>query len=201
MPDQYVYFEGIEEAKKLFGLVVIDRAVSSAVNKIATKTRTAASRKIRETWNIKKTGGSTPAALVRKALDIRRSRANQKEAIILGRGKRLPLSAFGAKQKWSTRRGKRHRKGVVLRVRKTDPQKLVTKSIFMNTVRSGADHVMRRKGRARTPVDLLFGPSVPHMLGAKTTMEMVEKTVNDNLQKTMQHELEFYIAREIKKVV
>ena len=197
----YVYFTNIEEAKKLFGTGLIDRAVSSAVNKIATKTRTAASKKIRQTWNIKRVGAQTPAALVRNALDIRRSRPGTKEAIILGRGRRLPLSAFGAKQKWSRRGGKRRRIGVVLRVRKTSAQKIITKSLFMNTTRSGAEHVMRRKGRARLPVDLLFGPSIPHMLGAKTTIEVVEKIVNDNLQNTLSHELEFYINREIKKHV
>lgn len=200
--DAKIEFTGIEEAKKLFG-PVIEKAITSTVNKTASKTKTAASKRIRRTWNFKSYRGVTPASRVRRALEVRKAKFGEKESMILGRGRRMPLSAFGAKQKWRRRGGKRHRAGVVLRVKKKSPEKLIMKSIFLDSVRGNESnkHVMRRKGRARTPVDLLFGPSVPHMLGAKRTLETVEKVVDYNLKTIMQHELEFYIAREIKKVV
>ena len=126
------------------------RAFARAINHEMAKANTAVKRTLRDETGIK-------AGDVSKALKQRRANERKLTAEIIARGGAMPLKYFAARQFNYGVRAKPWNKA----------QRF--KSAFIVNTLSG--HVFHRSGKARTPIEMLWGPAIPK--------EMVkEKTVN-----------------------
>jgi hypothetical protein len=81
----------IDEAKRLFGSDATDRALKSTLNKLAAQGKTAVSKEIRKTYNIK-------ARDLNNAMKARRVKAGSHESYIIASGPRFSLIYFDAQE-------------------------------------------------------------------------------------------------------
>jgi hypothetical protein len=158
-------------------------ATRSAINKTLRKAFAAASRKVREIYNIK-------AGDLRKYTKIRRATNIRPDAEIRVRGQRLPVFLFAAKPK---------PKGVMVKIKKKGGRKLI-ESAFIETMPSGKRSVFRRKEKTpgilvgRLPIRLLTTLDPVKMFEQEGEKE-IRKTVNENLRHLFESELKFYLSK------
>lgn len=180
----------IEKSKKN-----IKRAARSALNKTATKGRTAALKKIRKTYGIK-------AKDLRKQTKIIRAKNDFLEVALIVKGAKLPLFLFNARQL---------KKGLFVNVKRG--QKVLVKHGFIAKVKGGkksflsvlnlADDtrkstvsifVRKKKGDklvARLPIKKLFTVSAADMF-LKEGEQEYKSISSEELGKIFKKELEFF---------
>ena len=191
---------GIKELMETLNAKVIQAAANSAINKVADQAKTAASRQIRQEYNIKASDLSNNLRVTT------RSSGSRLEAIITGFKRGAALSMFGAKQigvslskkafrytrKATDGRGGAVSVEVIRGQRKTlsgDPKP------FMTRFKSGHVAVMQREGKSRLPVKQLLGPGIAHLLGSRKIMDGIRKTVNQKFDQIFKHELEWRLKK------
>ncbi len=86
-----VTLEGIDEARKAFGNLPVDKALKSMRNKLAAKAKTAASRAIRQEYNIK-------ARDLSANMEIRRAKSGNDPALLVAAGGPISLIYFDAQE-------------------------------------------------------------------------------------------------------
>ncbi len=200
-----VKVEGIKEALEKYDPKKVVAAASSAINKTAAQTRTYAARIIREDFNV-------PAGKVNQFLKVSaRSRGNDLQAVITGRGMGMALSYFGPKQSGvqvSKKKGFRYTKkakgsdgrkrgGAVTVEVKKGMRKAVTgdPAPFLTIFKSGHIAVMQRTGDARLPIKQLLGPGIGGLFGSRMFVPRIEKFVNDKFAPIFRHELEWQLSK------
>lgn len=182
----------IEEEEK-----ALRRGAVRALNKSARTGRTAASREVRKTLNVR-------AGEVNRLITIRKATPKQLEAGVRAKYKQVPVIAFsGVRQT---------RKGVTVRMRKDKPRMLF-KGAFITRLRTDISdsrkNVYRRhpdpwlwtKGRPETsspnlPLKVLYGPTVFKVFGEN--IEVLTVTANAVLAKNLEHELDFALKQSLK---
>lgn len=177
-----IVFEHLDEARRLFGKNLVDRALSSTVNKLATQGRTRINKSIREDWRVK-------VGAVNRAITIRKAKIGGKESIILGTGSAIPVIDFAARQT---------KKGVTYAAKKSQGRLLI-KSAFIATIQGGDASVFKRKFKKRFPINKKFGPAIPQMMKSEDQLNVVNELLREKSQPTLQHEIEFRIARKLAK--
>lgn len=207
---------GIEQARQLFGGKLVDQAVKSTLNKLAEQARTAVSKEIRKTYNIK-------ARDLNAAMKVQRVRAGAQESHIIAAGPRFSLMYFDPQQtiirgnsaiitrraaggglaSRRTRAGNKQR-GVTVKVKKSEGRKVVKGrnrfGAFMAQARRGREtggsmQIFVRDGRNRLPIDKLTGPAVAQMLGQKTNV--VQEFINSESGRIFSHELDFFASKVV----
>ena len=98
-------------------------------------------------------------------------------------GRRLPLSAFGARQT---------RRGVTYRLPKG---RGTVEHAFLATMRSGHGGVFLRKGKPRLPIRELFGPSLPGAFVRAGIRDAMVAKANAELAKNLTHEIDWIIRQ------
>lgn len=174
--------EQLERLARTVSATIIPDSISRALNRATTATRTEASKAIRGTYNV-------PAAEIRSTFRIRRASRQRLESTVVSSGARLPLSRFGARQT---------RRGVTVNVRRSTGRKRLDRGFFGRGALPSS-RIFRRVGRARLPVEQLFGPAVPQMLRVSGVREQVLRRANEVYTRTLQHELRRRIDRAIAR--
>jgi len=159
-----------------------NKALVAALNKTARQARTAASKAIREDYNI------TATDLNKKDYKSKQERlgtekASEKKMIakVVGRGAGLPVKYFKAKQvasgvSFSLRKGKRK----------------IIKSAFGPKIPRLGGNVFLRETEKRLPIKLLYTTGVANMLGQKNVSAKTRAYISSNFSRIFTNELKFY---------
>lgn len=145
-----------------------------ALNRAAMNARTNAVNKARENYNIKATD-------VRKTITIRKANKNALGAMVISKGSTVPLIKFKVSPKKRTKK----RKAIKAAVKK-GPLKEVG-GAFIGDVHGSK--VFKRVGNSRLPINRLFGPSIPQMLGNRSVKEYIETEAIKIFDKRLTHEI------------
>lgn len=175
----------------------VPKVVSRALNKTLTGVKTDASAEIRTIITAKK-------AAVDATFSIGKATPQHLSAVIVSRGKPLPLIDFGARQTVQ---------GVSVQVKKTSPRTVVS-GAFIRTMRSGHKGVFWREWHAaprkpvnknlayaklpkrfRLPMAERFGPRVPDILSNEPVIAAVLRKADDRLHKNLEHETDYELSR------
>jgi len=152
------------------------KAIVRTANKLLVRGRKVTTQEVRKVYNIK-------ASLLKDRIVMKRASKNNLFAYLAIKGRKLRLILFGAKQT---------SKGVTVRVKKTEGRKLI-RSAFIRA-RGSKEHVWRRLGKERLPIEPLFTVSPAKMFekeGERAFRQMVEKEFGPMFK----HELDFYLGK------
>lgn len=169
--------ENIKNAQKMLEIAPkeVTSAAVAAINRAATAVNTQVSKSIRERYVIKA-----------KDLNrhIKKYRANRSTltAKIIGTSDRLLITYFDVK------RGKKGKGPIRARVLKASSLKAVP-GMFFGTTKRGFTGVLKRIGKARYPLDVPHGPSVPSMFGNNDVMKEVTAIADETLNERFEHEI------------
>lgn len=161
---------GIKEAREAASPERLRRAIARALAKTVSQGKTAATKAIREEYNIKQ---RDLASKIRTEIDPSRL-----QAAITVSGRNIPLLQFGARQT---------KKGVTLQIKKGSRK--VLRSSFISTMRSGHQGVFSRTTRKRLPIKELYSLGAAQMFGSRKVMEAVKDRIREQWDKNIQHEL------------
>jgi hypothetical protein len=211
-----VEVKGIAEAMEAFDPKKVQAATASALNKLMDQVKTAAVKKVTETWNIKR-NDLTTTGTGNARLQIKRATWGNQTVTLFITGRPVSLSYFGAVQIYGTRT--RSRKGneikpgaVTKRMLKAGPlpqgvkvqikrgQQTILKSAFLARVKAGGQGqhigVFNRYGKARLPILEKKLISIPSMFGQAPVMSEVQRLINEKWESIFRHELTFYMNKK-----
>lgn len=180
------------KARNLLGRVPseLPKALARAINRASQAARTEAAKGIRQEYIIRHGD-------IVSATKIRTARADQKmiSATIRIRGTRRELIFFRVSPKSeSGRRPRRIRVAV-----KKGGLKPLPGAFVRRGTKSGNPHVFRREGKARYPVHIVYGPSIPQMAANPKITEVVEQRARDMLDKRLGHEINRVLEKGLPK--
>ena len=147
----------------------MEKATASAINRALSMTKTAASRKVRERYNVK-------AKYVKDSISIRRagkSNLTGKSNLIgtmISRGTPIRLINFKVNP---SRPNPKRRKPITVSVKKSGGGAL--KGAFVAEMSNESVGVFERVGLSRLPIQQLYGPSAPQMIGEDTIISELEE--------------------------
>lgn len=154
----------------------IEQAAANAINYTITKIKTQTSKSIRKNYLVS-------AKNVKGALDIKRASRSNLRGVLASRGSPLLLTAF---------RVRNHKRAPVkVQIRKQGGAKSVP-GLFLGVSRNGYKGAMQRKKRkARYPLRIPYGPSVPQMFGAENVIGELTPLAEATLNERFLHEVEY----------
>ncbi len=152
-------------------------ALSRAINRAASNAKTNASRKVREQYTVKSKD-------VNSTISITKASTGSLGAVIKSKGERMPLIKF--KVSPSSPRPKNPPKVLRVEVKKGGLKNLV--GAFVANV--SGNKVFKRITSKRLPIQQLFGPAVPQMLGNISVKEFIENEAKKVFDQRLDHEIE-----------
>lgn len=180
----------------------VEKAQMRAVNRVASKTRTAASKAIRQQVRL-------PASYVNQNLTVtRKATINQPEAVISGRKRPTRLARYGAKQMTKAAKGAagdmtrgiapgRKQAGVSVAVKKGGSRKKMRKAFLIPLQGSGEMGVFVRTGPGKKDIRHLYGPSVDQVFrGIRTELQ---PEIRRNLVSEYKAQLAYALRQESKR--
>jgi len=158
------------------------QAMARAMNRALLGARTAATKQTRAQYRIK-------ASAIKATMRLERATRTRLQASVVSRGKRISLFAFGTKpnQPGTGGPGKPQLRVGVKRAGGRKP----VRSAFV----ARAGWVARRKGKKRFPLESLFGPAVPQMLGNEEVLAEVEAVAQQRLDARLDHEIDWALQK------
>lgn len=177
--------KGIKEAMKLYDPKVVKTATTRAVKKTMGTVKTRLSTNIRKDYNIKK-------ALLDPHMVVKAGSTTSMEANLQITGKPIPVADFGA----TLRKGQRHIKvrqrdaGAQVEIRKGRKQVLPHTFVIEKW-----QNVYIRTGKNRWPFRKVMGPSVVQLASDKVSMDLVNKTVTEELPKNFSNEMDYELSK------
>lgn len=164
----------------------IPKAFSAAMNRVGQGVKTEASKKVRETYDIK-------AGDVKRYGNIRVTKANvgRLQLLLTSRGPNIPLIRF------KTRPSKppaRQPKVLTASVKKSGARKPIP-GAFVAGMKSGHIGAFERAGRRRTPIRELYGPAVPIMLNEPGVSEHLQEEAARRMNARLDHEVNRVLGR------
>lgn len=153
----------------------VARATSRALNQAARQTNTEASKRIRQKRNLK-------ARTIKRQLSIRKASPTRRRASVVASGRAISLKEYGARRKVVTRNGKRYQ-GATVEVDR-GKRELVAGAFF-----GPGGHLYKRKGKARTPIRKLWGPSLPSTFLRDEIVAAMRGKVRAKYPGLLEHEL------------
>lgn len=166
-------FTTLQEIGKVF-----PHASSAALNKLARRARSRISKEIRKDYHIKKKD-------LDQRMEIKRSTAKTLTATLKVTGKRIPLIAFKVKKQ-----SRRSPLSVIVK----KGTRIILPKAFMAKMKFSTG-VFMRKGSNRRDVRYLYGPDISDLVMSKHSQKLVDRLVNDDFPKLLQHEIEYRLSR------
>ncbi|MBI5885293.1 MAG: hypothetical protein HZB85_01765 [Deltaproteobacteria bacterium] len=167
--------KGLKELRDALDPKRYKKVVTRVLNKLGSQSKTAVSREVRNTYNIKK-DRLDAGFYMRRAVW-------ENLAVILRYSGRTPgLQRFDAH---TTNRG------VTVKVLKTGGRKVV-KGAFMPGKIIG---IYKRVGKGRFPIKRLYGPDIPGMVNIVGT-DAAQRVMDENADKLLDHELEYELGKK-----
>ncbi len=146
------------------------KAAISALNRTAQQVKTAANRKIRETYSFK-------ARVVSQSLKVARSQFARLEVSVLSEGKRIQVIDASARQT---------KRGVTVRIGKQ--RKLIT-GAFVARMKSGHVGVFSRRTNKRLPIDEKYTIAIAEAFGSKPVVATMRFKASEVFLPRFEHEL------------
>lgn len=155
---------------------ITKKAFLSALNRTTQMTRTEASKNVRKTYRIK-------AQDVNKTVTVKRGSVSNLTSELKWSGANIPLIKFRASPNKVTSRRPRVLKAAVKRAG--------LKPIRGAFIAKAGSHigVFERTGKKRLPIEELFGPSTPSMLGQEEQIDHLQQFAEEKLTQRFEHEL------------
>ena len=191
-----------EIVKRLPTEKLAKRVMSRAINRGLTAGRVQAAREVAKDYTVRQ-------RQVNEKTRIRKAAPSNLEATLTFSGPALNVADFKvspskpqpAKRRVlrvsvSKQRGPKPAKRPILRVtvsKSSGPRQF--KGAFLIPVRAGKYRAFRRKGKERLPIQNVWGPSIPSLIGA----ERVRNAVQDRMQEVIFTRLDHEINRELSK--
>lgn len=176
------------------GEKAIQRASARALNRVGTSVRAEASRRVRETLNLKAADAKEPIGIARTKGSIA-AKKQRVEITISQKG--VPLFKYGARDKQvKTVRGPRF--GVTVKVLKQGKRKLV-RGGFIAGMRSGHTGIFVRKGKDRLPIKGLFSMSARDVFKNKDIVRAVLGYGRALLGKELRAQLNYELQKTKQK--
>jgi hypothetical protein len=160
-------------------------AISWALNRAADNVKTNAAKKAREEYEIK-------AKDIKDTLRIIKANKNSLSAEVRSKGARIPLIKF--KVRPNEPRPSNPPKILRVAVKKTGLKGLV--GAFVADI--NGNKVFKRKTRSRLPIEQLFGPAVPQMLGNPEVKKYIENEAMKVYYKRLDHEIDHILGVDKK---
>lgn len=152
-------------------------AISRALNRAATNAKTNAIKKAREEYVIK-------AKDIRDTIKITNANKNTLGALVKSTGERTPLIKFNVKP--NVPRPKNPPNILKVEVKKGGLKSLV--GSFVTDI--NGNKVFRRTSKSRLPIEQLFGPAIPQMLGNTTVKTFIESEAAKMFDQRLDHEIQ-----------
>ncbi len=154
-----------------------ERAVVRSLNRARTTGRATMARLVAQDMGLK-------VGVVKEAIKDRPATPTSLEVRLAASLKRIPLIDFGAKGPMPSRgRGR----GVTYRIGTGGRGRVET--AFLAQMASGHRGVFKRAGRARLPIQELFGPSLGHVFAKHRAAGIA--AMRESFEKNLEHELRF----------
>jgi len=159
------------------------KAMSNAINRAADTARTEAARKVRENYYIRHSD-------VLATIKIYRAQPSDLTSKVVSRGHAVNLFKFRV----TPNRPQPKRKiPIVVRVKQGEGGPV--KRAFVAKMGSGHVGVFQRAGKRRLPVQELYGPPIPQMLGSPSVTQWVEQKAAERLDERLDHEINRLLER------
>lgn len=152
-----------------------EKALIRTLNRTIDKVRVAASRTVRETYNIK-------AGDLNKSVKVSKAGPSKFETILNIFGKPVGLIAFGARQT---------AKGVTYKILKGGGRDRLTHA-FIATMKSGHRGVFERIGKTRLKIRERKFITMPSAWKSKKVMDVIERVINTEIVKEWKANWEYY---------
>lgn len=163
----------------------IPKAFSAALNRVGQGVKTEASRKVRETYDIR-------ARDIEKYGNIRITQASyaKLELLLTSKGSSVPLIRFKTSPSKQPSRAPKVLKASV----KRNGKKPIP-GAFVRSMDSSHLGVFKRSGKRRLPIQELYGPAVPVMMSEPGIAEHLQEEANARMQKRLDHEVGRVLGR------
>lgn len=174
--------KNLEYAQQMLGGAPkqIEQAAANAINRTITKIKTQTSKSIRKNYLIS-------AKNVKGTLNIKRASRSKLRGVLASRGRPVLLTAFRVR---ANKRGP-----VKVQVRKQSGAKAVP-GLFLGVSRKGYTGAMQRTQRkARYPLRIPYGPSVPQMFGSENVIGELTPLAEATLNERFLHEVEYRFSK------
>lgn len=166
---------GLKELREALDPKRYKKIATRVLNKLGSQGKTAISREVRNTYNIK-----------RDRLDagfyMRRATWENLAVILRYRGRTPGLQHFDSR---------RTNRGVTVKVRKASGRKAV-KGAFMPERIIG---IYKRVGKERFPIKRLYGPDVPGMVNT-VGEDAAQRVIDEKADKILAHEFEYELGKK-----
>jgi hypothetical protein len=156
-----------------------ETAVVRALNRAANSGRTAAVATIRQEYAIKD-------STVRRNFTIVKAGNGNLEAMVVAKGKMLPLVQYKVTPKTDTTGGAR--KQVRVAVKNTGLKRLGKSFVYKG-------RVLQRLGTAGLPVKEVYGPAIPMLANNNAVVENVNKQMLEVFKTRLEHEADYVLSK------
>jgi len=167
--------KGLKELREALDPKRYRKIATRVLNKLGSQTKTAVSREVRNTYNIK-----------RDRLDsgfyMRRATWENLAVLLRYRGKTPGLQHFDAR---------RTSRGITVKVRKSGGRRVV-QGAFMPKRIIG---IYKREGMERFPIKRLYGPDVPGMVNT-VGIEAAQQVLDEKAERILSHEFEYELRKK-----
>ncbi len=167
--------KGLKELKEAIDPKRYKKIATRVLNKLGSQGKTAISREVRNTYNIK-----------RDRLDsgfyMRRATWENLAVLLRYSGRTPGLQRFDAR---------RTNRGVTVKVRKSSGRRVV-QGAFMPKRIIG---VYKREGKERFPIKRLYGPDVPGMVNT-VGEDAAQRVIDEKANKILAHEFEYELSKK-----
>lgn len=173
------------------------QAMARAMNRAIEGARTEVKRAVRKEY---KPSSAEIAATMR----LRKATPARLEAEVQSSGHRIPLFEFGPTPSTPGTGGRFSGYGMTrpplrVSVKRKKPPGAIPGAFVAKANRL---HVWRRTGKKRFPIEPLFGPAIPQMMGHELAIEAVYRRVEAAAQKRldarMDHEIDFLLSKAVR---
>lgn len=178
-----ISLEGVKEAEKMLKEFPrrVPGAVSNAINRSLTNMRANARKEVRQNYEIK-------AKDFNRTIKRKNSTRSTLAGAVTSEGQIVPLDRFKVSPKTVQPRRKAQLKITI----KKGETKQITGAFVANI---HGIKIFRRKTNKRNPIDRLFGPSVPQMLGKESVVKEIERKGMDMFRRRLDHEVHRILER------
>lgn len=187
--------ENLEKIKEVYQPWIVEKALTTSINRVSAKAKTLVSRKARENYTVK-------ASDISKTLKVTRARKGESEAVLLYAGSRLGLHKFAPRVRSVTVNSKnnrygRRRKQVRVRVHKKDAQTPAVGPNGNAGFMAPDGRIYARLGAKRDKLKMLAGPAVAMMVDKSEVLDPMNKMLSTELNAEFAHNLEFFINKQV----
>jgi len=163
----------------------IPKAMTSALNRVGTEVKTAASREIRKRYDVRATD-------IKKygKINVTRASTATMQLILKSVGPSIPLIRFRTRP---SRPPIRRPKVLTASVKRSGGKPIP--GAFVALMGSGHVGVFKRVGKRRNPIQELYGPAVPVMLGEDGVAENLNEVAQKSMNKRLNHEVNRVLGR------